>query len=138
MGAVWGIRVVNRLTHLEITGDGEATGVGGVPIQPRDLPEEGALESEGGRVSLTWEPQVRKGIQGSAGAALRSWIFVFKAVEAMDVFEQGKFRVRVLTKRSLWLLCVGRTGSKPGSGGGGNLEAVAGISWEGPGLGARG
>lgn len=76
--------------------------------------EEGALESEEGGVSLTWgNPMVRKGIQGSAGA-LRSWIFVFKAVEATDAFEQGKFRVRVLTKRSLWLLCVGRTGSKPG------------------------
>ena len=56
---------------------------------------------------------VRKGMQGSVGA-LRRWIFVLKAVGAMDTFEQGRLRGRVLTKRSLWLLCVGRTGSKPG------------------------
>lgn len=75
---------------------------------------EGALESEEGGVSLTWgNPLVRKRVQGSAGA-LRCWIFVLKAVGAMDTFEQGSFRGRVLTKRSLWLLCVGRTGSEPG------------------------
>ena len=65
-------------------------------------------------MSLTWgNPMVRKGMQGSVGA-LRRWIFVLKAVGAMDTFEQGRLRGRVLTKRSLWLLCVGRTGSEPG------------------------
>lgn len=38
---------------------------------------------------------------------LRSLIFVQKAVGAMEGLEQGRFRARAVTKRSLWFLHVG-------------------------------
>ena len=109
-----GIREGTGLTHLEITGDGGGYGSGW-----RSHPAWGPPGGKGhwrvrrGGVPDLGEPHGEEGCAGSAGT-LRSWIFVFKAVGAMDAFEQGRFRVRVLTKRSLWLLCVGRTGSEPG------------------------
>lgn len=48
-------------------------------------------------MSLTWEPHGEEGHSGVHGCT-EELIFVFKAVEATDALEQGKFRVRVLTK----------------------------------------
>lgn len=73
---------------------------------------DGAVESEKGGVSLTRrDPTGRKGTQGSAGTP-RSLIFVIKAVGTVEIFEQGRFRVRAVTKRSPWFLCVGRIRGK--------------------------
>lgn len=65
MGAVWGIREEQALPILRSLGMGEATGVGGGPIQPRDLPRKGHWRVRREGVPDLGNPMVRKGIQGS-------------------------------------------------------------------------
>lgn len=102
-----GMRQGTGLTHCAI-------GRGGRSPPPWGHPggRDGAVESEKGGVSLTRrDPTGRKGTQGSAGTP-RSLIFVIKAVGTVDIFEQGRFGVRAVTKRSPWFLCVGRIRGK--------------------------
>ena len=103
------IRQGTGLTHCAISWGGGGRWAGrSHPAWGHPGGRDGAVESEKRGVSLTRrDPTGRKGTQGSKGTP-RTLIFVLKAVGTMEIFEQGRFRVRVVTKRSPWFLCVGR------------------------------